>query len=670
MPPPTDVQKSAQFVHPDIQSPVDLLLSLIIRPPRSKYPVEKLGPKCFRVNGKAHGRRTDIVLQSPRGHELQCSFFEPAPGPGDTTEDFHQPPCVIFLHGNSSCRLEAMPLLALLMPLKISLFCFDFSGSGLSEGEYISLGWFERDDLATCIGHLRSTGRVSSIALWGRSMGAFTALLHADRDPSIAGLVLDSPFSSLKLLAQELAQKKAFIPSWATSAVLAGARSSIQFRAGFDIDDLEAENHVSQSFMPALFIAAKSDDFVAPHHSQGLFESYQGEKEFYLTEGDHQSARPEACRRMAVLFLCRAFHTQRLDELLRLHTGGLVDIFAKATPAGQQSGNTAVPVGYGREGVDGEGADICGQMHVIPALNQMALTHGKRCQRPLVATVRLQLLQDTSEAGYFIRLEPAGGALAAAELEATGDFGHPCLWVLSVSAEASVVSRVHSDALRTQVVGPGLTLGSAVSVEVSIDRTGTLALQIGANPVLKVDTGQTFRCELTLWCMQLRGPALFLDFQVEDSEATLREHLGDTMLRLRHLGHSDGVVDRSSPRAARQPGGDAALSEPQTPRPRLVQAAGDYLATMQDCASKPEVLVGWRVKVKGLGEGVVTGIRERLGRSTQHLVAGLDCKGGSQRFDLGCDASLTSSPVVLSRKQSRHFSWFRGRPFELLRKEF
>ena len=36
-------------------------------------------------------------------------------------------------------------------------------------------------------------------------MGAVTALMHADRDPSIAGLVLDSPFSSLKILAEELA---------------------------------------------------------------------------------------------------------------------------------------------------------------------------------------------------------------------------------------------------------------------------------------------------------------------------------------------------------------------------------------------------------------------------------------------------------------------------------
>ena len=42
-----------------------------------------------------------------------------------------------------------------------------------------------------------STGTVSTIALWGRSMGAATALMHGERDPSIAGMVLDSAFADL-----------------------------------------------------------------------------------------------------------------------------------------------------------------------------------------------------------------------------------------------------------------------------------------------------------------------------------------------------------------------------------------------------------------------------------------------------------------------------------------
>jgi alpha-beta hydrolase superfamily lysophospholipase len=42
--------------------------------------------------------------------------------------------------------------------------------------------------------------------LWGRSMGAATAILYAHMDPSIAGMVLDSPFSSLSTLAKELVE--------------------------------------------------------------------------------------------------------------------------------------------------------------------------------------------------------------------------------------------------------------------------------------------------------------------------------------------------------------------------------------------------------------------------------------------------------------------------------
>ena len=102
------------------------------------------------------------------------------------------------MHGNSSCRLEALELVPNLLQANITLFCFDFVGCGNSEGEYISLGWHERDDVNVIVNYLREHRKVSTIGLWGRSMGAATALLHANRDPSIAGMVLDSPFSDLR----------------------------------------------------------------------------------------------------------------------------------------------------------------------------------------------------------------------------------------------------------------------------------------------------------------------------------------------------------------------------------------------------------------------------------------------------------------------------------------
>lgn len=43
-------------------------------------------------------------------------------------------PCVVFLHGNSGCRVDAYDAVRVLLPLNITVFCLDLSGSGLSEG--------------------------------------------------------------------------------------------------------------------------------------------------------------------------------------------------------------------------------------------------------------------------------------------------------------------------------------------------------------------------------------------------------------------------------------------------------------------------------------------------------------------------------------------------------
>lgn len=53
--------------------------------------------------------------------------------------------------------------------------------------------------------YLRNCGKVSQIGLWGRSMGAATAILFSAIESKIACLVLDSPYGSLKELALELA---------------------------------------------------------------------------------------------------------------------------------------------------------------------------------------------------------------------------------------------------------------------------------------------------------------------------------------------------------------------------------------------------------------------------------------------------------------------------------
>ena len=79
-------------------------------------------------------------------------------------------------------------------------FCaFDFSGCGNSEGKWVTLGHKEKDDLKSVIEYIQENHNVSTVGLWGRSMGATSSLLYMKENPgTVSCAVLDSGFSNLK----------------------------------------------------------------------------------------------------------------------------------------------------------------------------------------------------------------------------------------------------------------------------------------------------------------------------------------------------------------------------------------------------------------------------------------------------------------------------------------
>jgi pimeloyl-ACP methyl ester carboxylesterase len=279
------------------------LVNLIIRPPRANYDVEELGPSTFTFLGREY-QRIDFTVDNDREQTLQCSHWLPVQKEINGMTEF---PCLIYLHGNSSCRLEALSVLRTCLASGMSVVAFDCAGCGKSDGDYISLGYYEREDLKCVMDFLRAKTRVSTIGLWGRSMGAATALLHADRDPSIAGIVVDSAFTNLEQLVQEIVERgrrEGFtIPSFLVKIVMKFIRSSVQKRAVFDIKQLAPIDHASISFVPALFVAANGDDFIAPHHSDQIFAQYAGDKNIVKVEGDHNSVRPQFLLDSAGIFL-------------------------------------------------------------------------------------------------------------------------------------------------------------------------------------------------------------------------------------------------------------------------------------------------------------------------------------------------------------------------------
>ncbi|KAF9679300.1 hypothetical protein SADUNF_Sadunf06G0000600 [Salix dunnii] len=216
----------------------------------------------------------------------------------------------------SGCRADANEAAVILLPSNITVFTLDFSGSGLSDGDYVSLGWHERDDLKVVrddlkvvVSYLRSNKQISCIGLWGRSMGAVTSLLYGAEDPSIAGMVLDSAFANLFDLMMELVDVyKIRLPKFTIKMAVQYMRWVIQKRAKFDIMDLNCLKVAPKTFIPALFGHASEDKFIQPHHADLIFDSYAGDKNMIKFDGDHNSSRPQFYYDSVSIFFFNVLH--------------------------------------------------------------------------------------------------------------------------------------------------------------------------------------------------------------------------------------------------------------------------------------------------------------------------------------------------------------------------
>jgi len=283
----------------------ETLWKFIIRPPRDEYEEELLGNFIFSYREKEYQRK-DYDLISSEGYIMKCSFIEPI----DKYRPTFEMPVVLYLHGNSSSRLEGLNNLEVLLKHNINLFVIDFPGCGLSEGEYISLGYHEKNDVKIIIDFIENLPGVSKIGIWGRSMGAATTLLYTYKDPRISAICIDSPFEDFKRLAEELVIKQIKLPKFIIDGALKIVQGTVKKKNGLDIYKLKPLENVSNTFQPALFIHAINDELINVEHSINLFNNYGGPKSLKCCDkGGHNSRRPKIIKKEIGDFFYKYLYT-------------------------------------------------------------------------------------------------------------------------------------------------------------------------------------------------------------------------------------------------------------------------------------------------------------------------------------------------------------------------
>ena len=181
-------------------------------------------------------------------------------------------PHLIFVHGLNSVRsgYESVGLAARMVERGYSVLMFDLRGHGLSEGDQVSGGYYERWDVWGAydylVGHREAVP--GKVGILGFSMGASTAILAAADEPGIHGVVADSPFAvASELVAQEAARKTPF-PSWIVPAFMPAVKLMANGIYGIDLGTLTPVKAVTRLDYPVLIIHGTEDDRVPLDHGE------------------------------------------------------------------------------------------------------------------------------------------------------------------------------------------------------------------------------------------------------------------------------------------------------------------------------------------------------------------------------------------------------------------
>jgi pimeloyl-ACP methyl ester carboxylesterase len=232
-----------------------------------------------------------------------------------TSKDLAYSPCIIYCHGNAGNKIDIIEILDFLL-WDFNICSFDFSGAGHSEGDYVTLGYYEKDDIKAIVEFLRNELHIQKIILYGRSMGAVSSLRYAEMDPNIKAIVLDSPFSDFPKLCEEILSNKFFMPKIISSVLISMARDRIKDKVtNFDIYDFTPYKNAKKVQVPTIILHGTQDSLVKYEHSQTIYNNLPKNtyKKLLLSQGEHND-----CRSSNDVMLIREFIMQFAYDALIL----------------------------------------------------------------------------------------------------------------------------------------------------------------------------------------------------------------------------------------------------------------------------------------------------------------------------------------------------------------
>ena len=153
-----------------------------------------------------------------------------------------------------------------------------------SDGEYLGMGWLDKEDLKCWINLLIEQNNEAEIILHGSSMGAATVLMASgDELPeNVKCIIADSGYTSVWDIFASEAKARFNLPAFPALNMFQIVANR---KAKYDIKEASALEQVKNSKTPILFIHGNKDDFVPEYMCEQLYEAANCKKEKLIIEG-------------------------------------------------------------------------------------------------------------------------------------------------------------------------------------------------------------------------------------------------------------------------------------------------------------------------------------------------------------------------------------------------